>query len=212
MTSFPDPHPPHSHAETGSSRRSGTSDDVRVVPRIPEGQPFSVGTNVAKVVGAYLAIGAFTVVASCYLGRFSVDSEDEVSRVATWGCLTATGAAVFGLLLWMNFFGGPRMAANPDGLWLRTRPTRGQAIWLPWDAIERIYPDRVMGQQVLCVRTRDSRIGAGLGAYTALDTAVQRALLDTRLAVPMKYADHSQWEILQALAVHANGRCEVVPD
>ena len=42
---------------------------------------------------------------------------------------------LFGLQVWLLATGGPVLAVGPAGLWIKTRPTRGQAIWLPWEAI-----------------------------------------------------------------------------
>ena len=72
--------------------------------------------------------------------------------------------------------GGPVLAVGPRGLWIKTRPTRGQAMWLPWEAIARIYRRRWSLEKMVCVQPPDPRVGSGLGSYTAVDSAANRCL------------------------------------
>jgi hypothetical protein len=116
---------------------------------------------------------------------------------------------VGGLQLWLITSGGPVLAVGPDGLWIKTRPTRGQAIWLPWAAIERVYLRRWALEKMLCVKPRDPRVGSGLGAFTAVDSGMQQAFFGTGFTATVNHADRSEAEIMRAVIGYAAGRCRV---
>ncbi|SCL39983.1 hypothetical protein GA0070624_6757 [Micromonospora rhizosphaerae] len=118
-------------------------------------------------------------------------------------------ALVVGLQLWLISSGGPVLAVGPAGLWIKTRPTRGQAIWLPWEAIDQIYRRRWGLEKMLCVRARDPRAGGDLGAFTALDTGMSQALFGTGFTATVNFADRSEKEIMEAVLRHSAGRCRV---
>ncbi|MEV0392198.1 hypothetical protein [Polymorphospora rubra] len=62
------------------------------------------------------------------------------------GCLLALVGLPSAVQLWLIGSGGPVLALSPAGLWIRTRPTRGQAVWLPPPARgRRSFPRPVRG-------------------------------------------------------------------
>jgi hypothetical protein len=105
--------------------------------------------------------------------------------------------------------GGPVLAVNPAGIWIKTRPTRGQAIWLPWEMIERIYRRRWSFDKMICVKPRDPRVGANLGAFTALDSGMQQLFFGSGFTATANFADKPEAEIMSALRHFAAGRCPV---
>jgi hypothetical protein len=105
--------------------------------------------------------------------------------------------------------GGPRLAAGPDGVWVRARKFPAKAIWLPWAAVERVYPRRVLFQTVICVKPRDPRLDSGYGALGKIQMGVDRAFLGTGFTTPGWNVDRPVPEIMSALAGFAGGRAAI---
>jgi hypothetical protein len=101
-------------------------------------------------------------------------------------------------------------AAGPAGLWIKTRPTRGQAIWLPWEGIERVYRRRWGLEKMVCVKARDPRAGSNLGAFTAVDSSMQQLFFGSGFTATCTYADKPETEIVGALIHFSAGRCPVL--
>jgi len=181
-----------------------------VVPRIPEDQPFIVRPSVRKRV---LFFGGFVlillVVLGCVLGLGAIGSANGLALLALFGVLTLFFVALFGLQIWLLTSGGPVLAVGPAGLWIKTRPTRGQAIWLPWEAIGLISRRRWSLEKLLCVAPRDPRAEQNLGAFTALDAGMMKAFYGTGFTATLNFADKSEQEILQAVAYFAAGRVQL---
>ncbi|MCW3818010.1 hypothetical protein ONA91_26525 [Micromonospora sp. DR5-3] len=182
---------------------------TRTAKRIPEDLPFvarpSLGRRALLFGGLMLFIG---LVLACPIGiAASGDGGPVLLFVIPVFLLFA--ALPLGLQLWLVSSGGPLLAVGPAGLWIKTRPTRGQAIWLPWEAIDRIYLRRWALEKMLCVKPRDPRAGTGLGAFTALDSGMQQAFFGTGFTATVRYADRSEEEIMRAVIGYAAGRCRV---
>ncbi|GAA3336942.1 hypothetical protein GCM10020358_11430 [Amorphoplanes nipponensis] len=181
-----------------------------VVPRIPADQPFVVRPSVRKRVFLF---GGFTLavlaVLGCVLGLGAIGSENAVALLAMFGLIALFFVALFGLQIWLLTSGGPVLAVGPAGLWIKTRPTRGQAIWLPWEAIGLISRRRWSLEKMLCVAPRDPRAEQNLGAFTALDAGVMKAFFGTGFTATLNFADKSEQEILQAVAHFAAGRVQL---
>jgi hypothetical protein len=184
------------------------------VKRIPTDQPFVVGPSAGK--RALLLGGALLFVlllVGCPLGLAvgtSNSGGDAVfGVVAVLGCLAVFLGALLGVQLWMLSSGGPVLAVGPAGLWIKTRPTRGQAVWLPWEAVARIYRRRWAFDKVVCVQPRDPRAGDHLGAYTAVDASMQKLVFGTGFTAPLTFANRPESEIMGALAHYAAGRVRV---
>jgi hypothetical protein len=133
-------------------------------------------------------------------------SGDIVALVALMGCLTVVIAAVLTLQIVLVSSGGPVLAASPAGLWIKTRPTRGQAIWLPWEAVAEIRRRRWALEKMVVVRPRDPRIEGGLGAFTALDSAALKLFYGSGFTATLNFADRSEDEILATLRQFSAGR------
>jgi hypothetical protein len=178
-----------------------------VTKRIPEDQPFIAQHSVKKRVLLFGGIGGgFALV---FGGCVGVGSQDPFAALATFGCIAVLFGLIFGLQLWLLTSGGPVLAIGPAGLWIKTRPTRGQAIWLPWEAIERVYQRRWAFDKMLCVKPRDPRTGGNLGAWTALDAGMQQLVFGTGFTAPLNFADRPEAEIVAAVAHFSGGRVHV---
>ncbi|MEU3453264.1 hypothetical protein ABZ671_06640 [Micromonospora sp. NPDC006766] len=178
--------------------------------RIPENLPFVVRPNLGKRAllfgGLLLFVGLVT---ACPLGLAASSAGDAALLFVVIPMVMLFFAVPVGLQLWLISSGGPVLAVGPDGLWIKTRPTRGQAIWLPWAAIERIYLRRWSLEKMLCVKPRDPRVGSGLGAFTALDSGLQQAFFGTGFTATVNFADRPEAEIMRAVVGYAAGRCQV---
>ncbi|KKK02319.1 hypothetical protein [Micromonospora sp. HK10] len=178
--------------------------------RIPEDLPFvlrhSVGKRALLFGVLILLIG---LMLGCPLGAAVSGGEADRLVLLAVPAFMLLFALLLGFQLWMITSGGPVLAVGPHGLWIKTRPTRGQAIWLPWAAIEHIYPRRWALERMLCVKPRDPRVASGLGAFTALDSGLQQAFYGTGFTATINFADRPEEEIMRAVAGYAAGRCRV---
>ncbi|GAA4688821.1 hypothetical protein [Phytohabitans rumicis] len=175
--------------------------------RIPEDQPYIVRASVQK---RLLLFGGFAVGVSLFFGCLSgAGSGDVVVTLAIAGCLLALFGLIFGLQVYLMTSGGPVLAVGPAGLWIKTRPTRGQAIWLPWEAIAQVYRRRWALEKMVCVRPHDPRTGANLGAFTALDSGMQQLFFGTGFTATLNFADKPEAEIMGAIAHFSAGRVPI---
>ena len=181
-----------------------------VVPRIPADQPFIVRPSVRKRViffGGVVAV--LMLVLGCVLGLAAVGSENGLALLVVFFAIAILFVGLFGLQIWLLATGGPVLAVGPAGLWIKTRPSRGQAIWLPWESIGLISRRRWSFEKMLCVAPRDPRAEQRLGAFTAFDSMVTQAAFGTGFTATLNFADKSEQEILQAVAHFAAGRVQL---
>lgn len=175
--------------------------------RIPEDQPFVARHSVKKRVLLFGGIsGGIALLFAAFVG---IASGDLLIGLATFGCFAVMFGLIFGVQIALFATGGPVLAIGPAGLWIKTRPTRGQAIWLPWEAIERVYQRRWALDKMLCVKPRDPRTGANLGTFTALDSGMQQLVFGTGFTAPLNFADRPEAEIISAVAHFSGGRVHV---
>ncbi|WP_416901092.1 hypothetical protein [Micromonospora echinospora] len=187
--------------------------------RIPEDQPFVVRPSVAKrglVMGAVALVLLSPIV--CLAGLGLAGSTDPDMRanaalviVGIFVCLLAAISLPLGIQLWLIASGGPVLALSPAGLWIRTRPTRGQAVWVPWEAVAQIRRRRWSLEKMLVVQLRDPRMLQNLGAYTALDSSMLNAFYGSGLVATLNFADRSEQEIVAAVTHYSAGRCPIAP-
>ncbi|KAB1902314.1 hypothetical protein F8274_30145, partial [Micromonospora sp. AMSO31t] len=188
----------------------GQAPAVPTAKRIPEDLPFVVRPSLRK---RALSLGLVTLVIglvmTCPIGLAASSEGGGAGLLFIIPVVMLVFAVPVGLQLWLVSSGGPVLALGPAGLWIKTRPTRGQAIWLPWELVERIYLRRWGLEKMLCVKPRDPRVGSGLGAFTALDSGMQQAFFGTGFTATVNHADRSEDEIMRAVVGYAAGRCRV---
>ncbi|MET7967946.1 hypothetical protein [Micromonospora sp. NPDC005305] len=188
----------------------GQAPAVPTGKRIPEDLPFVVRPSLRK---RALTLGLVTLVIglvmACPIGLAASSEGGGAGLLFIIPVVMLVFAVPVGLQLWLVSSGGPVLALGPAGLWIKTRPTRGQAIWLPWELVERIYLRRWGLEKMLCVKPRDPRVGSGLGAFTALDSGMQQAFFGTGFTATVNHADRSEDEIMRAVVGYAAGRCRV---
>jgi hypothetical protein len=149
------------------------------------------------------------LILACPIGVALSKSDSVLAVVGVFGCLLTFVAVVVGLQLYLISSGGPVLAANQAGLWIKTRPTRGQAIWLPWEGIERIYRRRWSFEKMVCVKARDPRAGTNLGAFTALDSSMQQLFFGSGFTATLNFANKPEQEIMAAITHLSAGRCPI---
>jgi hypothetical protein len=184
--------------------------NLPVTKRIPEDQPFIVRASAGKRALQFgILLGVLVLLLACPLGLAAADSGELGAPLAIVGCLVVFLGALFGLQVYLLVSGGPVLAVGPQGLWIKTRPTRGQAIWLPWELVERVYRRRWAFDKMVCVKPRDPRVGGNLGAFTALDSSVQQLVFGSGFTATLNFADRKEEEIMGALHHFAAGRARV---
>jgi hypothetical protein len=189
-----------------------------VTRRIPEDQPFVVRPSVAKRGLVFAAVALVVLLPLGCLAGLGVsqgtDAQDRgdalLGVLAMGGCVLLLIALPLGLQLWLIASGGPVLAVGPAGLWIRSRPTRGQAVWLPWQAVAQISRRRWALEKMLVVKPHDGRALQHLGVFTALDSGLLAAAYGSGLVATLNFADRSESEILAAVAHYSAGRCPIV--
>jgi hypothetical protein len=184
-----------------------------VTRRIPDNLPFVARPSAVK---RALVLVPFGVIVLLLIGCpaalvLTADgpehtSGDVVALVAVLLCLGVCIAAALALQIFLVASGGPVLACGPAGLWIKTRPTRGQAVWLPWEGIGEIRRRRWALEKMVVVKPRDPRVEGSLGAFTALDSAVLKLFYGSGFTATLNFADRSEDEILAALRTFSNGR------
>ena len=176
----------------------------RLITRIPDNLPFVVRPNGLKrgLTIFLVLVLPVLVVAGVAAALYEVDTTG-------WALLGVTMLALvllFGGELWSNVRGGPMLALAPDGLWVRTRPTRRQAVWLPWEGITGITQESRGLEKVLVVRPQDPRVYRGADGQLTIDPALFTALLGADPVASVRFADKPQAEIVAALRHFSGGR------
>ena len=206
------PGPPFHHPHGGYPAPS-----TPVAKRIPENEPFVVRPNIAKRALLSAGIVLIVVLPVAFLAGLGIVStaEPEIRSGAALGvlglfvCLLTAIALPLGIQLWLIGSGGPVLALSPAGLWIRTRPTRGQAIWMPWEAVGHISRRRWSLEKMVVVTPRDARMLQHLGVFTRLDSAPLSVLYGSGLAATLNFADRPEAEIMGAIVHYSAGRCPI---
>ncbi len=139
----------------------------------------------------------------------SADAGSALAVLGFLGCLMLGLASLFGFQLWLITSGGPVLAVGPDGMWIKTRPTRGQAIWLPWAGIAHISRRRWSLEKMVVVKPRDPRADQNLGVFTALDSGILKLFYGSGFTATLNFADKPEAEIIGAINHFSAGRCPI---
>lgn len=198
---------PSTAAPYGGPPPSAFAAPCLVVGRIPEIEPYVVGINKARISAIWGSLVAFTVLLWFGLISYTAATTETLNPLSIMllPALISIGANCF--IWYAALSGGPQLAANPYGLWIRARKWPVKALFLPWEAIGRIYVRRAgLGDRALCVQLKDPRVGSGLGVFAGYDQALQRAFTGAKLTASLRFADRPEPEILSAVAHFAAGR------
>ena len=178
-----------------------------VVGRIPETEPYVVGIDKTKLSAIWGSVVAFTVLLWIGLISYTFATTETLNPLSIMAlpAVSSIGANCF--IWYVAVSGGPQLAVNQHGLWIRARKWPVKALFLPWESIGRIYVRRAgLGDRGLCVVPVDPRVGSGLGAFANFDQALQRALTGAKLTASVRFADRPEPEIMGAITHFAAGR------
>lgn len=170
----------------GASPAAVTGSDApphgpRVVQRMPDDAPLVLHLRVSRLLAFFgsLYLGIPAVVLAIFLGWVaSTIPSDRSSAVLppiiTYGVVLVLLLGGFQLFVMIVAATGkgPHFAADRHGLWVQARRGRTRSVFLPWDAVDRIFVRRNRGVfwQLVCVRSvvppPDDDLRAGLDART----------------------------------------------
>ena len=183
-----------------------------VTKRIPEDLPFIVrpspGRRMLTFIPAPLVLVLVLLVITPQLLQPGPDhtSGDAVALIFLFLCPAVAVFGLLGLQLYLLSSGGPILAVGPPGLWIKTRPTRGQAIYLPWEGIERVSKRRWALDKMVVVKPRDPRVTAGLGAFTALDSGMLKLFYGSGFTATLTFGSKREAEVMAAIQHFSAGR------
>lgn len=197
----------------------GPADDAagpvphQITKRVPDDQPL-VLANSARVYFANRA-RPLIIIAVIFLLILVLDMFVMTRTAGPVGAallavafLAVAGLGLFGVV-WSQTSGGPTLAANGHGLWIRAAKTPAKAIWLPWSAIDQIYTRRVRWETALCVRPHNPDSGRGLGGLAAFERSTQVSALGAPFTASLTLSGRDEAEVLAALSRLADGRCRI---
>jgi hypothetical protein len=164
------------------------------------------------LLGAVALLPLSSIACVVGVGVLSSDTSDSgsvLAPLAFFGCLLVLIAASLGFQLWLIASGGPLMAVGPAGMWIKSRPTRGQAIWLPWEGIAHISRRRWSLEKMVVVKPRDPRADSNLGAFTAVDAGLLKLFYGSGFTATLNFADKPEAEIMAAITHFSAGRCPI---
>jgi len=178
--------------------------------RIPEDQPYVVRPSAIKRGLAYakiVSVLALVVSGPGALANISDPGTALLNMLGVVGFVLAISVLPLGPQLWLLSSGGPVLALSPAGLWIRTRSSRGQAIWLPWEAVAQIGRQRRGMENTLLIQPGDPRTVRQFGAATVIDRSPLSGIYGSCLTAPLNFADRPEEEILAAVRRFSAGRC-----
>lgn len=185
---------------------TGKAPSLLTAKRVPSDLPFVVRPRLSRWL---LLFCVPLVVLLAVTGYLFVTRGWEIGAIALVGAagLYAVG---FGFRVFNQVTGGPLLAADRQGVWLRIRKWPVLAAQLPWELIAEIRTKRWLVEKVVCVIPRDARAGRLQGSWSALDQARTTAFFGSPLTASTAYGDKSADETLRTLADLSFGRARIV--
>lgn len=148
---------------------------------------------------ALLGLAALLALASAGRGAIAV--------VVAGGCVIPIVGFLLGVYLWALASRGPVLAAGPAGMWVKCRSLPGQAVWLPWEAIERVSRSRWwVFERMIKVQPRDPNIRRRIGRTSMFDATIGWWYFGPPFSVMLSFTDHSESAAIAAIAQYSAGR------
>ncbi|GIF51961.1 hypothetical protein DFJ67_3776 [Asanoa ferruginea] len=161
---------------------------LAVRKRIPAAQSFVLRPSlVGHSLSAGVGLAASLVVLFVLVGYVPPLSDAPVGLIAALLALGAVASVV------ATMWGGPVLAVNPEGVWLRVRR---KSVFLPWSSIEQIYVRRLWFDDRVCVVQRGT-VEAEIDRYTTPFTA------------SLTYGNQPEPDVLEAIRKHGAGRTRI---
>ncbi|GLZ75459.1 hypothetical protein Afil01_02660 [Actinorhabdospora filicis] len=176
----------------------------RFAPRIPADLPFVVRPSAGRVwgiMGGVLSLVMVPLLLCAVVPAIVSNGEYGFLLVMVVVCVGALAFIPVTMML-----GGPTLACDEHGVWVRARKWPVRAVWLPWESIARVYTRRWLQEKVVAFQPHDPSAGQGGGAMTSMDTAMQRAYFGSRFTASVVFGDKREAEIMAALSHFARGR------
>ncbi|MQA78489.1 MAG: hypothetical protein GEV10_08420 [Streptosporangiales bacterium] len=185
---------------------TGKAPTLRTAKRVPSDLPFVVRPRLSMWL---LLFCVPLVVLLAVTGYLFVTGGWRIGLI---GLVVAVGLYTvgFGFRVFNQVTGGPLLAADRQGVWLRIRKWPVLAAQIPWELIAEIRPKRWLVEKVICVVPRDPRVGQLKGSWSALDQARTTAFFGSPLTASTAYSDKPADETMRALADLSFGRARIV--
>ena len=180
--------------------------------RIPDGLPFTIRPSIGRVLlwqGGVMAIVLLPIVCCFAVGVSNTNgmsSEDATQLLLIASIPLLFALLMVGFMVYVATSGGPTLAADEHGVWIRARKWPVKAIWLPWEAIARVYTRRWGIDKAVCIQPHDPRAGSGTGMWSAVDQGMAQVLLGSKFNASTVFGDKREPEIMAAMAHFARGR------
>lgn len=173
--------------------------------RVPTGLPLVVQPRVGRWVLFYLIPLLLLVVPTIVL--FATGNWER----ALFALTAAVGLYVvgFGFRLFSQVTGGPFLAADRDGVWLRVQKFPIRAVQIPWELIEEVHAKRWFVDKVLCIVTRDDRIARLPRLWGSIDQARTTAFFGAPLTATVGFGDLPAEHVTRKLDELAQGRSRI---
>jgi hypothetical protein len=187
-----------------------------LVDRIPTDQPLVLRPRIGRFLTVFTTI-YFGIPLAVYLAAFVAllaalggDLFEVLPVLAFPGAIVVVGGLVqLGIVLGFGMSGGPVLAANTEGLWIRARKWPAKSVFLPWPAVARIYPRRWLWDRAVCVLPHDPRAGSDAGTWARLDMGMQKVLFGSRLTASAFYCGRRSDDVLAELHRLSGGRVPI---
>ena len=195
---------------SGHGLAGGVDAPGPLTKRIPTDLPLVVHHNVGKRLLAYglaylvwclVLLGLAALLAHITAGR------SVIAVVVAGGCLIPVVGFLLGVYLWALASRGPVLAAGPAGMWIKCRSLPVRAVWLPWDAIERVSRSRWWAfEKMIKVWPRDPHIRRHLGPTSTFDATIGWWYFGPPLSAMLSFTDRSESAVMAAIAQYSAGR------
>jgi hypothetical protein len=184
-----------------------------LVKRIPDDQPLVLRHRAGRFVAVFgsLYVGVPLVLGVGALALLGGTNGDGFRSIGWLGLLpfailVVGGFLQLGIVLAFGLPGGPVLAANDRGVWVRAGKWPARSLFLPWPAVARVYTRRWFWDRAICVLPHDGRVGTNAGARARVDMGLQKALFGTRLTASAFYCGRRADDVLADLYRLSAGR------
>jgi hypothetical protein len=184
-----------------------------LIRRIPDDQPLVLRHRARRFVAVFgsLYVGVPLVLILAAVVFLLTAGGVEFGHIGLIGLIPFAimlvgGLAQLGIVLGFSLPGGPALAANDEGVWVRARKWPARSVFLPWPAVARVYTRRWFWDRAICVLPHDGRAGSNAGAWARVDMAVQKALFGSRLTASTFYCGRRADDVLAELHRLSGGR------
>ena len=178
--------------------------------RIPTDLPLVVHHNVRRRLLVYgLAYFAWCLVLLGLAALLALLAADRgvIAVVVVGACLIPVAGFLLGVYLWALASRGPVLAAGPAGMWIKCRSLPVRAVWLPWEAIERVSRSRWWAfERMIKVWPRDPDIRRQLGPTSTFDATIGWWYFGPPLSAMLSFTDRSESAVLAAIAQYSAGQ------